>query len=207
MRKPGLFRLVSLTSALPLGNRPRCRLAARLVVRRVGGSGRIRTDISRCVYGLFERTKVDPSEGVEPSCLPAAGALDCFARSLVMLPGLVCKSGRVESCSVRVRKPLRLLVNSEVPSNWLRAEDALRRGAGRRSGQHGWIRTNMFLRVGPLRVDEVAPAEGIEPPNHRLTAGCLTIRLRWNIGSWRRRAVWPKPHPALARRAFDAKFS
>lgn len=53
-----------------------------------------------------------------------------------------------------------------------------RRMAG---GAAGWIRTNILL-VGSARADRatLAPAEGIEPSKDRLTAGCLTIRLRWN---------------------------
>lgn len=33
----------------------------------------------------------------------------------------------------------------------------------------------------PARAGGVAPAEGIEPSSSRLTAGCLTIRRRWNV--------------------------
>lgn len=56
-----------------------------------------------------------------------------------------------------------------------------------------------------------APAEGIEPSKTRLTAGCLTIRLRWNIRLERVhivRSQISREHAARARRAgFDAKFS
>lgn len=33
----------------------------------------------------------------------------------------------------------------------------------------------------PARAGSAAPAEGIEPSSSRLTAGCLTIRRRWNV--------------------------
>ena len=58
--------------------------------------------------------------------------------------------------------------------------------------REAWARTHAYSACGERAAqthqqapkgstDEVeAPAEGIEPPRDRLTAGCLTIRLRWN---------------------------
>ena len=61
--------------------------------------------------------------------------------------------------------------------------------------REAWARTHAYQACGeraartreqaPEFVDRggqwvEAPAEGIEPPSDRLTAGCLTIRLRWN---------------------------
>lgn len=59
---------------------------------------------------------------------------------------------------------------------WARSHAGLRvRGAPRSADrQHGAARSRECSRECAR-----APAEGIEPSRYRLTAGCLTIRLRW----------------------------
>jgi hypothetical protein len=60
-------------------------------------------------------------------------------------------------------------------------------------------------RRAPARADEEAPAEGIEPSNDRLTVGCLTIRLRWNMRSSRTHVLLPSRRVrSLARRNDEA---
>jgi hypothetical protein len=51
----------------------------------------------------------------------------------------------------------------------------------RRLGVRGASRCRHAPKIGrPVARSTRAPAGGIEPPSDRLTAGCLTIRLRWN---------------------------
>ena len=88
---------------------------------------------------------------------------------------------REGECLVRVNEPASCSHARRVPSRLVTATSAHARWARWDSSQRECV-------YGSLRADEGAPAEGIEPSSHRLTAGCLTIRLRWNVCSSRARA-------------------
>lgn len=65
VKRPGLFRLVPKTSALPLGYRPDAP-CGESSVGELGGSVGVEPTIL-CVYDLVEWTNVAPTEGIEPS--------------------------------------------------------------------------------------------------------------------------------------------
>lgn len=93
-------------------------------------------------------------------------------------------------------EPVIARLKDEHPDRWTTGADRalvrdrtgtsrLRGGCSRRSSCKGIARSSARAR---------APAEGIEPSGLRLTAGCLTIRLRWNerrgTGASRPPVVW-----------------
>jgi hypothetical protein len=67
-----------------------------------------------------------------------------------------------------------------------------------------WDRTNESRRVGPLPSERELQREESNLRDDRLTAGCLTIRLRWKNSA--RRVAWSNV-PRVRGRASCAKFS
>lgn len=138
-----------------------------------------------CMASSSERSGSEPTSGIEPEpSVYETGARpsSCAGRRLAVHRHEDRRRREpVGRDFVRVRKP------------WL-FSSFLKRVlfplGYRLLAEQDWIRTSVDLRVGHPRRTK-APAEGIEPSKYRLTAGCLTIRLRWNICSPRACGLLP----------------
>jgi hypothetical protein len=81
-----------------------------------------------------------------------------------------------ESHEATHHRPLERRASLPLDDRGLRALVRNRTGASRLRGGRSTIELQGHAQAKRVR----APAEGIEPSKDRLTAGCLTIRLRWN---------------------------
>ena len=119
-----------------------------------------------------------PRRGIEP--LSLHGQWSCDASRITR---------RESSTGVADGNRTRLRTFTECPRR--QTSTATRRRIGGSSWGRttfSWVSTRRYHSTSS-RPDVWAPAEGIEPSMDRLTAGCLTTRLRWNETALRRRHI------------------
>ena len=135
--------------------------------------GWIRTNICACrVYsGRRNESPRPESNRITPRTRRVLDHREAWARSHAgqRVRGARARGRReLQRVVARVEKPL-VSIDCRVSCRW--TTDAW---------ASGWSRTSISLRVGPLPSGRELQREESNLRDDRLTAGCLTIRLRWN---------------------------
>ena len=158
----------------------------RRALRRVGVGGWIRTNICACrVYSGGRNESPRPeSNRITPRTRRVLDHREAWARSHAGQRVRGARAPRrreLQRIFARVEKPL-FSFERRASCRWTTAACVPREGddAGASSEQRVGVEPTFLVRVGPLPSGRELQREESNLRDDRLTAGCLTIRLRWN---------------------------